>query len=1478
MSRWPKRPGMAAWWPGNARPPVYRGGVVDYIGRALVADALKEWRDQLQDRSSVSPLRDLAATHASVVDLRAGHPSGLAQLFAHRPTPISALLRDPHIREAGLHRGRLILEEAEHVRAATGAWTAALVVGTVAWVEADERVEMPLLMRPVGLETYRGDDVQVTLHDSASVNPVFLGILRERAENLGLGSALPAVATGSEFDPRPLWDHVRGLTSLFGEQLEVNDRLLLGAFDDPEQRLLDDLDDCDPVISASTVLAAAAGDGDAQAQLAEPLPAFPRGDRDPFAERGIGDLDDVQFATLDLVATGRDVFLQSPPGADAVGTAAAIAADGAASGRTVAVVGGQEQALKQVADRMRLLGASELVMDGTVRAWNADARARLLESITIGSPQVDDRALRTAGEELLRSRADLHRRFDALHRSHRPWGVSVFEAVQAIVRFTTSDPAPATTLRLSAEAGGVVADHGFASVTAAIMAVLYPEGGDEAASEEPAPDATTPDIEPWWAQHVEPEQGARLDEALAMLLGRAIPKMQAEAAIAAHETGVDEADSLATWFEQVRMFEDLREILETFSPAVFHRSLHDLVAATAPHGSSRYVDIPRRERRALMRRAIELLRPGRGKERLHDDLVRAHELALRWRAQCSAGGWPTVPDDYDVFADRVRDASALWETVRETAHLHVESDDLAVEPWDVMFGELSRLAQGLPGTLEPVSSKPLDIDVEAAGFGPLIEELRTRGATEAQARRDLEFAWWAAAFDAIVAVDSTLTEYGALGAAVERFRKADRTFADARIGPLMRAVAERRRTAIARHPDVARDLFAALVEGADAAVKELWRDFGALTTALRPVVIAKAEQVSRLAPPTRAFDVAVVVASESLALAELVPTLARAKQVVVVGDAHSATRSAVAALAVLLPQVTLHAGPQPRDVRVTAVLARAAYGRSIEALPAPGNINLLDVRQLDSVGAPVAGAEDVESTRAEVAAVVEHAASVFASLPRRSLVVVAGNELHAARLADALAEKSPRLAASVPVEVMGDAAGHAVDEVVISLGYARDARGRVPADLGALSQSWGREALVQAIVSSRSRVTVFSSLPGDQLPAGADDGDGLEELRELLQAGHERAIAPERPEPAPSDWLLADVAARLRLDGYGVHVRYGNGPDAVPMAVGGRRDRGYQVAVVTDEAAPAGSASLRDRVRWLRTSLEALDWTVVPLWTLDVFMDPDAAAAQVRAALEDATPVDIQDALEIDLPGVTAAPAANSPAEPDAEQENMPVFDFDVPSAGSAAVAEFEPDADADAEFEAEAEVGFDEELEPELERETVVRETQPTFELGETVPTGSADEPADADEADGPDAEPALSSESTASTESAPSPESAPSAQSTADVEPESEPEPAPVLMLGFGVPKLAVPLPSARTAASPATPDSGPSAPSEPSVDSPPSAPSPAKTMPAPATAKPSTRGTDRPLIPTRAREDHDEGWGGSGESNSRDEELKRDVPPHW
>jgi hypothetical protein len=185
--------------------------VVDYIGRALVAEALQEWRDQLQASATVSALRDLTYSRAHLIDLAGAHPGGLAPFFANRPTLLSSLIRDDEARVAAEHRAKVIREAANAVRTATGVWTAALVVGTVVWDEDGHEREMPLVMRPVMWDDARGADAFVTMLDAVYLNPVFVSLLRERVPDKAdaVVALVPDRAGGSTFDPRPVWNAVR---------------------------------------------------------------------------------------------------------------------------------------------------------------------------------------------------------------------------------------------------------------------------------------------------------------------------------------------------------------------------------------------------------------------------------------------------------------------------------------------------------------------------------------------------------------------------------------------------------------------------------------------------------------------------------------------------------------------------------------------------------------------------------------------------------------------------------------------------------------------------------------------------------------------------------------------------------------------------------------------------------------------------------------------------------------------------------------------------------------------------------------------------------------------------------------------------------------------------------------------------------------------------------------------------------------------
>ncbi|MCJ7826669.1 MAG: hypothetical protein MUP36_00285, partial [Demequinaceae bacterium] len=441
--------------------------MVDYIGRALVTDALRDWRRDLEGEATPSPLRDLSRSEGMVLDLAGAHPGGLAQLFAERPTLVSSLFREAEGQATALSIARLAHEQAEAARLTAGVATGGLAVGTVSWSGETSRYVMPLLVRPVTFEASRGTDIQVILHHAVALNPVVAAELRSRLPERSFDATVRATLTGPQFDPRPLWNEIRGLTDVFGEDLVIEEVLLLGSFDDPEQRLLDDLDECSHLIASNTVLAAVAGDRTIREELSGPVPAPPPGDRDPFAERGLGDLDDIQFAALDVIATGRSVFIQVPPGADAIGTAVAIAADGAASGRVVAVIGGTARPIEAVAEAFDAAGASDLYVSGADPHWNTTARTRLLESMTSSAPPIDEAALRDSGERLIEARSVLRERVEELHRKRAPWGVSAYRAVQEIVRLTSVPEPPSTPVRIAETAVTYIVERGIDVVATA---------------------------------------------------------------------------------------------------------------------------------------------------------------------------------------------------------------------------------------------------------------------------------------------------------------------------------------------------------------------------------------------------------------------------------------------------------------------------------------------------------------------------------------------------------------------------------------------------------------------------------------------------------------------------------------------------------------------------------------------------------------------------------------------------------------------------------------------------------------------------------------------------------------------------------------------------------------------------------------------------------------------------------------------------
>lgn len=205
---------------------------------------------------------------ASWLNLTHAHPSGLAQLFAARPTRLSSLFREQAAHAAAWRQARLIRASALVLSAQRGVQGCCLAIGVASWrpkvAESAGPLQAPIVLRGCSVRP-RGagdDDFDLDLDDAVLINPE---LIRELGENYGIeadGAYLATLAQGEKgFDPRPVYawleERCRELRAF-----KIERSLVLATFAAGSGAVLADLDAAVPAIATHRLLgrvASAAG-------------------------------------------------------------------------------------------------------------------------------------------------------------------------------------------------------------------------------------------------------------------------------------------------------------------------------------------------------------------------------------------------------------------------------------------------------------------------------------------------------------------------------------------------------------------------------------------------------------------------------------------------------------------------------------------------------------------------------------------------------------------------------------------------------------------------------------------------------------------------------------------------------------------------------------------------------------------------------------------------------------------------------------------------------------------------------------------------------------------------------------------------------------------------------------------------------------------------------------------------------------------
>jgi hypothetical protein len=1194
----------------------------------LAAPVRDHWRAELAGVGGPSPLLHFVDDVATRIELSTTHPGGLARFITGASTLLSQLIRDDvALRAARLAADRIAAKGLE-LSSTRGIDAIRLGIGLATWSGPDGDFCAPILLRPLAIRRY-GRDVELKLKGDPVLNPALARALAEQFDIvLDARSFVALTDADGTFKPNAVIDQLRALTAHlpgFG----VQPRLVVSSFAEVADALVADATELE-----HPVLDALAGNATAKWALDEaqsPVEVIDADQRDPATDSLLLDADAEQENVVAQIASGNSVVVSTMPGTG--GTQTVVNALGAlvTQGKRVLVVSPRRGSLDGVARRFADIGLPGLAV--SPRTLRRDLLRAISRNEKAQSPDARD-----VDEALVRLRSVLLDYREALTRRDEVLGVSVLDCVTELSRLALLPHPPATTARLDrATVERLAASRAPVAATMVEAAKLGEFRYGPADS-------------PWYgAVFANGDQAAAAHRLAKRLHSESVPWLLVRAQELIGATRMRPFETIAELGVYLRLLADIRDTLDRFVPAVFDRSLTELIAATAPRREAPQMSAG--DRRRLTHLAKEYVRPGMHVRDLHASLDAIQRQRVLWQRFVAAGVTPEVPTGIaevqaaweQVAADLESLDVPLGRTTRESSLL-----GLPLHALGVTLGGLAAESDALTNLQE--RSELVGV-LRALDLDALITDLANRHVPEHAVAAELELAWWRSALDSLLQNDRALL--GAKTDVLERleadFRLVDEAHVAGNARSLAHRLAEGWKIALLDWPDEAIDLKTVL-RGDRVDAAKLQRAAPHLSRALAPVWLASPYEIGDIAPDM-VFDTVVVLDAGALTVAESVGALRRAKQVVAIGDAVTQTpspfwiglredepvttdartldelhgRSVLARLGAVLPHLELTRSYRAGGEDLAQLVNRRFYGGAIDALPwagsflGHGSLVLEYVEDGTGMPDPVTGA--VESVDAEVRRAAELVIQHVEQRPQESLMVVTASEKHAARVWKAVGEAMPGNPAltefvlsdrAEPFDVLtiDRAVAQSRDRVVFSVGYGRTPHGRVLSDFGALGKPGGERLLAVAMTRARRSLVLVTCFQ----PSDIDDGrlgHGAVALSEILDEIAARRAEP--PLPDDSDPMLVDLSQRLAARGLRVALGH-RGKLGLVAANGG-------TCVVVETDSVLLGRSLRESLRLRPEVLRRLGWHYARVHAFELFSDPDAVADRVAriAGLQVAT-------------------------------------------------------------------------------------------------------------------------------------------------------------------------------------------------------------------------------------------------------------------
>lgn len=1252
------------------------------LGSVNIAQPMWDaWRSEIDALGGSSPLLHFDDAPRTRIDLSQTHPGGLPKLILGQPTLLSHLVREEGaLRQAKIAAAAVVSKNTE-LRAMRGIDAIALGVGIAEWAFRNRKHTAPILLQRMHLRQF-GKDFELKLLGTPFLNPILARALERQYQVALDAEAFVALASSTgTFEPQPIIERLRDLTRHVSG-FEISPRIVVSTFADASEAMSDDAYDL-----TAPLLSALAGNSSARERLSRDrvdVQLMSQDERPPATDTLLLDADSEQEKVVAHIAAGNSIVVRTLPGTGVTQTVVNAIGALASLNKRALIVSARRSSLDAVRHRLSEIGLGGLAVS------TLSARRDLIEAILR-----NERAIRPdlseVDDALVRLRNVLLDYREALADRDPVLGVSVLDALTELSRLSLLPVPPSTQARLSRESIEALANTRQIAAGQLVRAARLGEFRFSAADS------------PWVGVAFTDAQQATIAHELARRLNNVeFPRVLERGEAVFSGTRLRPFESLGELWTYIRLVIDIRETLDKFTPAVFDRSLTELITAHEGRKSG----MSGANRRRLKKLAHEYVRPGAHVSDMHGALTRIEYQRDVWQRFAAAGAVPEVPigvDDLQASTQALLDDLAKLDAPLGRTDTPRSLTQLTIDDLKTTLAGLSAESEVLSNLQE---RSAVVNDLREQKLDALLLDLAERHVAETQVENELELAWWQSVLEGMLASKKALLNANTdiLDRLEADFRLVDETHAGANSQSLAAKLAELWKIGLVDRADEANNLRDLLRREAVSA-SDVFRAAPNLAKAIAPMWICSPYEVHQI-PDSVQFDTVILLDASATSVAENAGAIRRASSIAVFGDPVLDTpapfelamheeslttapdelvlelrhgQSAFARFASILPMFTLSRSFRSAGEDLSGVINRRFYSGKIHAYPWAGtflgspSLRLHVVK--NGMASPDAVTGLVESTDAEVEAVVELVLAHATARPSESLMVVTASAKHAARVEAAVLSAFARrqdvtefilAEREEPFVVMTLEQSVALsrDRVIFSIGYGRTPHGRLLSDFGTLSQPGGERILAVALTRARRSLEIVSCFaPQDIDPARLSHG--ILALVDVLTEAQGHVLGEPKVD-GHSEPMLVDLGRRLERRGIRVSLNHAG---VIPLAA---TIDGKAVAIDTDEVLATGT--LREALRLRPAALRQLGWHYARVHSFELFADPEGIADRVQNIL---SPVVVEHVEEVVAhtssdaltAPVTALPPVTVPVAAAPENVTRPPLSA-VPHASSVSVSE----------------------------------------------------------------------------------------------------------------------------------------------------------------------------------------------------------------